>query len=98
MDLPVKPKLRGVLHEIAFYVSLVTGPILIVVARAGSVLATAVYSLAMTALFGVSALYHRPTWPPNIRRWLGRITSRRGEEKLNGAQPNFPALNHKDII
>jgi hemolysin III len=70
---PVKPKLRGVLHEIAFYVSLITGPLLILVARAGNQVATAIYSLAMTALFGVSALYHRPTWPPNIRRWLGRI-------------------------
>ncbi len=70
---PVKPKLRGVLHEIAFYVSLVTGPVLILVAKAGNHLATAIYSLAMTALFGFSALYHRPTWPPNIRRWLGRI-------------------------
>ena len=69
----VKPKLRGVLHEIAFYVSLVTGPILILVARAGNVIATVVYSLAMTALFGFSALYHRPTWTPTIRRWLGRV-------------------------
>lgn len=68
-----KPKLRGVLHEIAFYVSLVTGPILVVVARAGSHAAAVVYSVAMSALFGVSALYHRPTWKPTIRRWLGRL-------------------------
>jgi hemolysin III len=70
---PVKPKLRGVLHEIAFFVSLVTGPILVLVARAGSHLAAAIYSLAMTALFGFSALYHRPTWRPAVRRWLGRL-------------------------
>ena len=69
----VKPKLRGVLHEIAFYVSLVTGPVLILIARAGNQVATAIYSVAMTALFGFSALYHRPTWQPNIRRWLGKI-------------------------
>ncbi len=69
----VKPRLRGVLHEIAFYVSLVTGPILILAARAGNQAATAVYSLAMTALFGFSALYHRPTWSPRIRHWLGRV-------------------------
>ena len=69
----MKPKLRGVLHEIAFYVSLVTGPVLVLAARAGNIAATAVYSLAMSALFGVSALYHRPTWRPRIRRWLGRI-------------------------
>jgi hemolysin III len=69
----VKPKLRGVLHEIAFYVSLITGPLLVFAARAGNHVATAIYALAMTALFGFSALYHRPTWPPKIRRWLGRI-------------------------
>jgi hemolysin III len=68
-----KPKLRGVLHEIAFYVSLVTGPILVAIARAGNLAGTAIYSVAMTALFGVSALYHRPTWRPAIRRWLGRL-------------------------
>ena len=70
---PTKPKLRGVLHEIAFYVSLVTGPILVLIAKAGNHLAALVYSLAMSALFGFSALYHRPTWRPTVRRWLGRI-------------------------
>jgi hemolysin III len=73
MEAPIKPKLRGVLHEIAFYVSLVTGPVLVLIARGGSHIAAAIYSLAMTALFGFSALYHRPTWRPTIRRWLGRV-------------------------
>ncbi|MGH2692814.1 MAG: PAQR family membrane homeostasis protein TrhA [Actinomycetota bacterium] len=70
---PTKPKLRGVLHEIAFYVSLATGPVLVLISRAGSHLGAAIYSLAMTALFGFSALYHRPTWRPAVRRWLGRV-------------------------
>jgi hemolysin III len=70
---PVKPKLRGVIHEIAFFVSLVTGPALVLIARAGSHLSAALYSLAMSGLFGISALYHRPTWRPAVRRWLGRI-------------------------
>jgi hemolysin III len=70
---PTKPKLRGVLHEIAFFVSLVTGPVLVLIARGGSHLAAAVYSLSMSALFGFSALYHRPTWRPAVRRWLGRV-------------------------
>ena len=69
----VKPKLRGVLHEIAFYVSLITGPVLVLVAGVGNQVATAIYSVAMTALFGFSALYHRPTWSPRIRHWLGRV-------------------------
>jgi hemolysin III len=33
----------------------------------------AIYSVAMTGLFGFSALYHRPTWRPAIRKWLGRL-------------------------
>jgi hemolysin III len=70
---PTKPKLRGVLHEVAFFVSLVTGPLLVLVARGGSHLVTAIYSVAMSALFGVSALYHRPTWKPAVRRWLARL-------------------------
>jgi hemolysin III len=70
---PVKPKLRGVLHQIAFYVSLVTGPTLVAMARSGVKTAAAVFSLAMTGLFGVSALYHRVHWRATIRRWMGRL-------------------------
>lgn len=29
--------------------------------------------MALVVLFGVSALYHRPMWPPRIRSWLGRL-------------------------
>ena len=68
-----KPKLRGVLHQVAFYVSLITGPVLVLIARAGNHAAAAIYSVAMSALFGVSALYHKPNWRPAARRWLGRI-------------------------
>ncbi|HEV3473997.1 MAG TPA: hemolysin III family protein [Actinomycetota bacterium] len=71
--MPPKPKLRGVLHQIAFYVSLVTGPTLVALARSGIKSAAAVFSLAMTGLFGVSALYHRLNWQANVRRWLGRL-------------------------
>ncbi len=72
-DQPAKPKLRGVIHEVSFFVSLVTGPILVALAQAGSRLATAVYSVTLSALFGVSALYHRPMWRPNIRKWLRKV-------------------------
>lgn len=71
--MPVKPKLRGVLHEVAFYASLVTGPLLVLLARAGTHLVTAIYCVAMSGLFGFSALYHRPTWRPTVRRWLGKL-------------------------
>jgi hemolysin III len=70
---PPKPLLRGVLHEIAFFVSLATGPALVVITNAGTRLASGVYSLAMSALFGISALYHRGNWRPPVRRWLRKL-------------------------
>jgi hemolysin III len=64
----VKPRLRGVLHTYAFYVSLITG-IALVLARVAAV----AYALSVSALFGASALYHRVTWSPRARRWMRRL-------------------------
>lgn len=72
-QLRVRPKLRGLIHEIAFFVSLVTGPILVITSQAGARVETAAYSLAMSGLFGASSLYHRPNWRPAVRTWLGRL-------------------------
>jgi hemolysin III len=70
----LKPRLRGVSHLIAFGVSLLSGPLLIVVAPTLSArVAVAVYGLSLSALFGVSALYHRPTWSAAARGWLRRL-------------------------
>jgi len=70
----VKPRLRGVSHEIAFFVSLLTGPALAVAAGLrGHLTPVLVYVLAISGLFGVSALFHRPTWQPRARRWLRRL-------------------------
>ncbi len=61
----VKPKLRGVLHEVAFAVSLITGTALVCLAPAGrATLAAAVYAVSVAALFGTSAALHRGTWSP----------------------------------
>jgi hemolysin III len=35
--------------------------------------ATVVYASSLSALLGVSALYHRITWSPSRRRWIGRL-------------------------
>ena len=32
-----------------------------------------VFSTCVALCFGASALYHRPTWSPNIRSWLARL-------------------------
>jgi hemolysin III len=70
----VKPRMRGVLHECAFFVSLVSGAALVAVApTVGSSLVLAVYALSVSALFGVSALFHRHTWTPVGRRRMRRV-------------------------
>src|SRR5215218_7325489 len=69
-----RPRLRGVLHQWAFFVSLVLGALLVAFAPAGEArAATLVYAVAVCGLFGVSALYHRVTWPPRARRWMRRL-------------------------
>jgi hemolysin III len=71
---PVKPKLRGVSHEYAFFVSLACGVALILAASGGKArLAATIYAVAVSALFGTSALYHRVTWRPAARRWMRRL-------------------------
>jgi hemolysin III len=71
---PVKPRLRGVLHQYAFFVSLACGVGLIVAASGGRArVAAIVYALAVSGLLGTSALYHRVTWRPRVRRWMRRL-------------------------
>ncbi|HEY5097119.1 MAG TPA: hemolysin III family protein, partial [Acidimicrobiales bacterium] len=70
---PVKPRLRGVFHEVTFFVSLVSGAALVWAApTASSKLAMAVYAVSISLLFGVSALFHRHTWGPVGRRRMRR--------------------------
>jgi hemolysin III len=70
-----KPRLRGVSHQWAFYVSLALGAALVAAAEAGQPrLAAAVYAVSVAALFGTSALYHRITWASQAaRRWMRRL-------------------------
>jgi len=70
----VKPRLRGVSHEYAFFVSLGCGVALILAASDGRArVAASVYAAAVSALLGTSALYHRVTWRPKARRWMRRL-------------------------
>jgi hemolysin III len=61
-----KPRLRGRLHQYAFFVALVSGIVLCSIAatRPGimPLLSCLVYSLTVCGLFGISALYHRRIW------------------------------------
>lgn len=70
----VKPKLRGVFHEAAFYVAVGLGIPLVVTADEGRARLSAIVFASCVALcFGASALYHRPTWRPRARSWLARL-------------------------
>lgn len=70
---PVKPKLRGVSHEVAFFVFIVLGIILISTASTElHRFAVTVYAVCVTGMFGVSALFHRHTWTPTARRRMRR--------------------------
>src|SRR5450631_2362583 len=74
LSTPVKPKLRGVSHEYALFVSLGCGVGLILAASDGRArLAASIYAVAVSALLGTSALYHRVTWRPAARRWMRRL-------------------------
>jgi hemolysin III len=73
-EVGVKPRLRGVLHQYAFFVSLASGTLLVLLAATTrSSVAAAIYAASVSALFGVSALYHRRTWTPPARRRMRRL-------------------------
>ncbi|GIF08074.1 PAQR family membrane homeostasis protein TrhA [Actinoplanes siamensis] len=61
-----KPRLRGRLHQYAFFVALVCGIVLcsIALSRPGwsPFLSCLIYSVTVCGLFGTSALYHRRVW------------------------------------
>lgn len=66
-----KPRWRGRLHQIAFFLAIPQG-IAVVATAAGWVarVSVGVYALSLAGLYGVSALYHRLKWTP---RGLARI-------------------------
>ena len=74
MEPRVKPVLRGVFHEVGFFLVLALSVPLALTADGGRArLAAIVFSACLAACFGASALYHRPTWTPVVRSWLARL-------------------------
>jgi hemolysin III len=69
-----KPVLRGWLHLIWFGASLVLGTLLLVrVHGSARITAIAIYTASVSALFGISALYHCGNWTDAWRRRLQRL-------------------------
>ena len=73
-DTLVKPRLRGLIHALGFVAAVPLGIVLIVEAETSrGRLAAAVFASSVVTMFGASALYHSPDWPPGARRWLRRV-------------------------
>ncbi len=75
MEILERPRLRGVFHQYAFFVAVLAGVVLVLFADAGRErLAMLIYAIALAAMFGVSALYHRVTWrSASVRKWMRRL-------------------------
>jgi hemolysin III len=69
-----KPVLRGWLHLVWFEISVVIGTLQLARAHGATrITAAAIYAASVSALFGVSALYHRGNWTAAWRRRLQRL-------------------------
>ena len=70
----VKPLLRGWLHEIFFFLSIPAGLLLVAFSPTQEArFAAVVYSLGVTALYGVSSAYHRGPWTAKGRKFMQRL-------------------------
>jgi hemolysin III len=71
---PVKPALRGVLHQWAALAAAGAGVVLVAVARTRRAsAASAVFAASLVTLFTVSAAYHRITWSTRARARMRRM-------------------------
>jgi len=70
-----RPRLRGVFHFWAFFGSIAAGVALVSLAHGGRArLAALIYVVALAAMFGASALYHRyPFRSAGRRAWARRL-------------------------
>jgi len=70
----VKPLLRGVSHQVFFFVSLVAAALLVrACGTHEGALASGVFGASLILLFGTSALYHRVDWSPVARQRMRRM-------------------------
>lgn len=70
---PQKPLLRGVSHQVAFFVAILATVLLVLRAPPGRPsLAAGVFGAGLVTLFGTSALYHRVAWSSVARQRMRR--------------------------
>ncbi len=69
-----KPSMRGRIHQVAFFVSIPAGALLVLLASGPAATAVAViYAVSLTMVLGSSAAYHRGAWSEGARRWMKRL-------------------------
>src|SRR5215470_7352682 len=74
MTTMTRPTWRGVSHQFAFFVAAGAGATLAATAASTrAAAALAIYALALAAMFGASATYHRRARTPAQRRWWQRV-------------------------
>jgi hemolysin III len=69
----LKPRLRGVSHEVAAFVFPVLGLLLLLLAPASSRVPVAIYTAGLTAMYATSACYHRGKWSVSARQRMRRL-------------------------
>jgi hemolysin III len=67
------PRFRGRLHQICFFVAPLAGLVLLLRGQGRASGAVAIYAVALSLLYGVSAAYHRGRWSPAGRRRMKRL-------------------------
>ena len=71
---PAKPLLRGVSHQVSFFVAIIATAILVLRAQThAGAMAALVFGATLILLFGTSALYHRVNWTTVARARMRRM-------------------------
>jgi len=70
----MKPLTRGYIHQAAFFIAICACTILVIRSHGSyALLASLIYSASLIGMYGVSALYHVPTWSHKYYLIMRRI-------------------------
>ena len=98
VDLELTPRLRGVFHLWALFASIAAGLVLVILAEGAlATVSSWIYSAALAAMFGASALYHRFPWTSAARRaWARRLDHATIFVFIAGSYTPFVLLRFQD--
>jgi hemolysin III len=70
----MRPLVRGYIHQAAFFIAICACAVLVIHHQGSrSLLASLIYSVSLIGMYGISALYHIPTWSPKYYKIMRRI-------------------------